>query len=552
MKKYLLCGLIIASAQLLAQEEFEVKKDVEGVSSKVYEEDRNIIKNNGDLNRENLDLKNIEVDTEIKFEQEKFDIDGISYDFDKSYEFLDKKQEELDNFVVGNKNNNFYFGFGAYDKIDGLNYGLYYGDIYNGVNYSVELERIVKGEERENTDSSLDKINVNLSDNKVKGTFAFRRLDEEYGGRENYAGTVASERKLSEVEGAIEYKVVDRTEEKYRINFEYYYSDSQSASLSNSFYTRDWENNTANFYIEYDKIMKNDSMSHMLGSTIGYLYDEMYNGKSATLYLEGKDRFKINSIENTDFKISAALESSDRDTVDSEFNISAGIEATRKINDKLTVFAGFEKSSRNKSAKEIRNNFEYCTDIVAFSDVPTEDNYIAKGGLFYSMDAVFLEASASIIRSKDKIYYEQVDSDDGVERSIRVRTYDDELTWAEIGLKATYKNDNNFRSEASLEYNTEDKLPYNPDFKGSISGIYNIEKYELKATLDYNGDMYAKVNKNEKLDAYATIDIVNSYEFTPSIKGELAFENIFDTKKEVMDKYTVDSRKVTLRFNVKY
>lgn len=548
MKKYLLCGLIIASAQLLAQEEFEVKKDVEGISSKVYEEDRNIIKNNGDLNRENLDLKNIEVDTEIKFEQEKFDIDGISYDFDNSYEFLHKKQEELDNFVVGNKNNSFYFGFGAYEKIDGLNYGLYYGDVYNDVNYSVELERKVKGEERENTDSSTDRINVNLAADKIKGTFAFERLDEEYGGREDYAGTVASERKLSEVEGAIQYKVVDKNEEKYKINFDYYYANSESASLS----TRDWENNSANFYIEYDKIMKSDSMSHMIGSTIGYLYDEMYNGKSATLYLESQDRFKINSIENTDFKISAALESSDRNTVDSEFNISAGIEATRKINDQLTLFAGIEKSSRNKSAKEIRDNFEYCTDILAFSDVPTEENYIAKGGLFYSMDAIFLEAEASLVRSKDKIYYTQVDSVAGAERSISLGVYDDELTWAELALKATYKNASNFRSEASLEYNTEDKLPYNPDFKGSISGIYNIDKYEVKATLDYNGDMYADINKNEKLDAYATIDIVNSYDFTPSIKGELALENIFDTKKEVMDEYTVDSRKVTLRFNVKY
>jgi|GEM_PF-7029252 len=553
MKKYLFLTCLLLVSQIHAQGDFELEKSVDGTSSKIYTEDRKLLDDLSAIEKQEMELKDIDVDTFVNFEKEIFALDNISYDFNNKYDFLNENLGQKDSFARAKQgSNNFYFGLSSYDKLDGLEYGLEYLNKYEGLEYKANIERKVRGEERKNTDKGMDKFHLDLAYDNIKGQFKVDRLDENYGGMKNSTSQVEASRKLLELEGIFEYTVLDTAQENYKVNAEIYYADSDSVSLSTSPYTREWTNTAINLYGTYAKMLNTEASSHLLEGKIGYLYDGMYKGKSGTLYLEGKDRFRISALNDIDFRSHFAIESSSKETSSDEFNFSAGLSARKQIDNHLTLFGSLAKDNRNKQARDIRNNFEYTSDILAFNDLKTEDNYIINAGASYLLDNIFVETSASLIRSKDKLFYQQVESDTGKEYSITPSSYNKTLTWTELALRATYTFDENLRTEAVIDYNSQDKLSYIPNIKSALSAVYNFDKYEARANFRYNGDMYANINKQNKLDSYTAFDLITTYNFNSNMSGVFAIENIFDTNKEVLTNYPVDSRKFTLKINMKF
>lgn len=550
MKKYLFLTCLLLVGPIKAQGDFELEKSVDGVSSKIYIEDRELLENLSHMKKQEIFLKDMSIDPFLNFEKEIFALDNLSYDFDTKYDFLNEGLVEGRRKEQGS--NNFYLGLSSYDKLDGLEYGLLYLNEFEGIDYRAKVERKVRGEERKNTDRSIDKFHLDLAYENMKGKFKVNRLDENYGGIKGASPQVEASRKLLELETFFEYTVLDTAQENYRVSAELYHADSDSVSLSSSPHTRDWRNTAVNLYGDYTKMLNTDISSHLIEGRLGYLYDDMYRGRSGTLYLEGRDRFRITELKDIDFRSNFAVESSSKESISNELNLSLGLNARKQVNENLNLFGGIAKDNRTKQARDIRNNFEYSSDILAFSDLKAEDNYILSFGANYLLDNFFVEAIGNLVRSKNKLYYEQVESDPGKEYSIVPRNYNKSLTFIELALRGTYTFDENLRTELSFNYNSQDKLSYIPTVKSSFTAIYTIEKYEARANLRYNGAMYANLNKENKLSSYTALDLVNTYNFNSSMSTVFAIENIFDSNKENMTNYPVDSRKFTLRINMKF
>lgn len=553
MKKYLALSILLTAA-LNAQGEFEVNKEVEGINKKIYEEGRQLKEDLTNIDVSDVELKDLDIDTEIDIDKDILSIDNITDQVEEKYDFLEGEVKDSINKFIDKKGEDdyLYFGLAGFGQVDGLEYGLQYSNSYQDLDYRVKLDRFIKGEDRANTNVSKDTIDVTLNYQKFAGELNLNRTDENYGGMKSSTTSVESSRKLTEVGGNFAYELSAIGQDIIKLNLDMYKASSESVSLSTSSYTRTWDNNIVDFYATYEKLVTDTSMTHLLDGRFGYLYDEMYTGRSSTLYVSGTDRFKIDALNDMDFNAGLAMETATKDETDNEFNFSADLEASKKIDNNLSVFGRAKKDKRSKSAKEIRNMFGYATDILAFGDLISENNYEFTLGTNFTQNKLFLEASATLNNSEDKIYFEEVQSDIGKENSIVVKNYGDTLSWMDLDFKATYLWEEQFRGEFIYSYTTLDKLSYIPATKADLKGVYQLDKYETEVLLSYNGEMYAKADKQNKLDSYVTVDWFNTYKFNKDTNVSFGIENIFDSSKEIMTDYPLDGRRVTLRFNTKY
>ncbi len=554
MKKYIIFTFLVNALFINAQEGFEVNKEVEGISTKVYDEGRELKEELSEIDFNDIDLKDLGIEAEIGFEKDILSVEDLSETFGTSYDFLKEEiGNKVSNILDSNRRDNYlYFGFAGFNEIDGLEYGLQYGDSYEDIDYRIKLDRDVKGEDRKNSNVSLDSLNVLVDYKKLKSEFDIKILDENYPGMVNSISQVESSRKLAEYSADFNYTLFEEKEDMANLNVDIYHAESDSVSLSTSEYTRQWKNTNVNLWAEYEKLVRDESANHLLEGRFGYLYDEMYTGESGTLYLEGRDRFKIESLKDFDFKAGLALESSTKENIEDEFNFSADFEASKKINDNLSIYGIVKKDNRTKSSKDIRDEFNYVNDIVAFNELKTEDKYQGTFGANYTYENLFVEAFTNFNSSTNKIYFEQVEVDTNRENAIIARNFGDTLNWFDFGFKGTYILENNLRSELNLLYTTLDKISYIPQLKANLATVYEIDKYETRLVINYNGDMYANLNKQNELDSFVTVDWFNVYNFSQNVNGSFGIENIFDQDKEVMSGYPIDGRRFSLRFNMKY
>lgn len=554
MKRYILFAFLVNALVINAQEGFEVNKEVEGVSTKVYDEGRELKEEISEINFDDIDLKDLGIDAEIGFEKDILSVEDLSETFGSSYDFLKEEVEKgVSNIFDGSRRDNYlYFGFAGYNEIDGLEYGLQYGDSYEDINYKIKLDRDVKGEDRKNSNVSLDSLNITLDYLKLKSEFDIKVLDENYPGMVDSTSQVESSRKLSEYGANFSYTLLEEKEDIATINADIYHAESDSVSLSTSNYTRQWKNTNVNLWAEYEKLIRDNNSNHLLEGRFGYVYDEMYNGESGTLYLEGRDRFKIESLKDFDFKAGLAIESSTKENIEDEFNFSADFEVSKKLTDTFSVYGIVKKDNRTKSNKDIRDEFKYVNDIVAFNELKAEDKYQGTVGANYTYENLFVEAFTNFNSSTNKIYFRQVEVDPGRENAIIADNYGDTLNWFDLGFKGTYILEKSLRSELNLLYTTLDKISYIPRLKANLATVYEIDKYETRLVINYNGDMYANLNKQDKLDSFVTVDWFNVYNFSQNVNGSFGIENIFDQNKEVMSGYPIDGRRFSLRFNMKY
>ncbi len=554
MKRYFLFIFLVNALFITAQEGFEVNKEVEGVSTKVYDEGRKLKEDLSEINFNDIDLKDLGIDTEIGFEKDILSVEDLSETFGASYDFLKEEiSSKVSSIFDSNRRDNYlYLGFAGYNEIDGLEYGLQYGDTYEDVNYRIKLDRNVKGEDRKNSNVSLDSLNVLLNYKKLNSEFDIKILDENYPGMISSINQVESSRRLAEYSANLEYTLFEEKEDMSSINVDIYHAESDSVSLSTSSYTRQWKNTNVNLWGEYEKLVRDEDTNHLLEGRFGYMYDEMYTGESGTLYLEGKDRFKIESLKDFDFRAGLGIESSTKKNIEDEFNFSADFEVSKKINNNSSVYGMVKKNNRVKSSRDIKDSFKYVNDIVAFNELKTEDNYVATVGANYTYDKLFLEAFTDFNNSLDKIYFEQVEVDLGRENAIIARNYNERINWIDLGFKGTYLLDNSLRSELNLLYTTLDKISYIPRLKVNLATVYEIDKYETRLVINYNGDMYANLDKQNKLGSFLTVDWFNVYNFGPNVNGSFGIENVFNQDKEIMSGYPIDGRRFSLRFNMKY
>ncbi len=554
MKKYIIFTFLVNALFINAQEGFEVNKEVEGISTKVYDEGRELKEELSEIDFNDIDLKDLGIEAEIGFEKDILSVEDLSETFGTSYDFLKEEiGNKVSNILDSNRRDNYlYFGFAGFNEIDGLEYGLQYGDSYEDIDYRIKLDRDVKGEDRKNSNVSLDSLNVLVDYKKLKSEFDIKILDENYPGMVNSISQVESSRKLAEYSADFNYTLFEEKEDMANLNVDIYHAESDSVSLSTSEYTRQWKNTNVNLWAEYEKLVRDESANHLLEGRFGYLYDEMYTGESGTLYLEGRDRFKIESLKDFDFKAGLALESSTKENIEDEFNFSADFEASKKINDNLSIYGIVKKDNRTKSSKDIRDEFNYVNDIVAFNELKAEDKYQGTFGANYTYENLFVEAFTNFNSSTNKIYFEQVEVDTNRENAIIARNFGDTLNWFDFGFKGTYILENNLRSELNLLYTTLDKISYIPQLKANLATVYEIDKYETRLVINYNGDMYANLNKQNELDSFVTVDWFNVYNFSQNVNGSFGIENIFDQDKEVMSGYPIDGRRFSLRFNMKY
>ncbi len=200
MKKYILFTFLINALLVTAEEGFEVNKEVEGISTKVYDEGRELKEALSEIDFDNIDLKDLGIDAEIGFEKDILSVEDLSETFGSTYDFLKEEvSNKVSNILDSNRKDNYlYFGFASYSEIDGLEYGLQYADTYEDVDYRIKLDRDVKGEDRRNSNESLDSLNVLLDYEKFSSEFDMKILDENYPGMVNSANQVESSRKLSE------------------------------------------------------------------------------------------------------------------------------------------------------------------------------------------------------------------------------------------------------------------------------------------------------------------------------------------------------------------
>ncbi len=274
-----------------------------------------------------------------------------------------------------------------------------------------------------------------------------------------------------------------------------------------------------------------------------------YDDNRNILYVEGKDRFNIVKIENTDFIGKVRVEGGEKT------NLSLDLDASKKLDDNIKINAGLEVKSSYKLKKDIIDDFYYVNDIVDFSNLRNEKIYSLSGGMTYTKDKVYAEVNASINSGDDLITYEAQEVSTGLERAIVPVNYDKSVVWLETRLNTSYIMDEKFRSAASLSLSSLTDIAYNPSLKASVEGIYTKDKYEGRLKYNFNGSMYSKNKGNadrESIGSYGTIDLLNTYTFGNDYSVHFDITNFLDVNGKKMKDYDINGRVISLGLEIKY
>ena len=106
---------------------------------------------------------------------------------------------------------------------------------------------------------------------------------------------------------------------------------------------------------------KDDFGSHSIDAIAGIIIEANESDDNRNiLYVEGKNRFNIVKIENTDFIGKVRVEGGEKT------NLSLDLDASKKLDDNIKINAGVEVKSSYKLKKDIIDDFYYVNDVVDF------------------------------------------------------------------------------------------------------------------------------------------------------------------------------------------
>ena len=537
MKKYLLLMLV---TNLLLAEDLEVNKEVQGVNQKVYTDTNQIKTEKKEIKTGNVELIELTKSTADIKTNDKVSIDlapkeNIAVaDINDRDSLLTKKERE----------SRVFFGIGGHDDITNYNYGIIDSSKIEkyDVNYNLLIKRETAEENRENSEVSTDLLDANFVKDKVKVDLLLEKGTQEFPGMSTAISQVKSDKEFTEFATGISYELTSDT----NIEFNYDYNNNSSDTLI----VRDYKYSTYELKGTKEFLYKDDFGSHSIDATAGIIREdnEDYDNRNI-LYVEGKNRFNIVKIENTDFIGKVRVEGGEKT------NLSLDLDASKKLDDNIKINAGVEVKSSYKLKKDIINDFYYVNDIVDFDNLRNEKVYTLSGGMTYTKDKVYAEVNASINSGDDLITYEAQEVSTGLERAIAPTNYDKSVVWLETELNTSYIMDENFRSAANLTLSSLKDIAYNPTLKASVEGIYTKDKYEGRMKYNFNGSMYTKNKGNadrESIGSYGTLDLLNTYTFGNDYSVHFDITNLLDVNGKKMKDYDINGRVISLGLEIKY
>lgn len=551
MKKVLGFGLLMSS--LVLAEEFNLDTEIKGEIKKTYETSREIIGEISEVAPETKDIIDIELINEVKIENvegivEKVELDLIEEDLNLDLG-IDETIGEIDELIEeADSDNYFSFGVGGFDSLDSFNYGIKYSNEIKeqGLDYKINIDRDIRGEDKTHTDVSKDLFSVEVNYQEYEIAIEHQIKDQEY-----YGG---GERKLSETELSLRYEVKSTPKNSIYAGFDIYRGGSESSQSR-----RDYDNLYLNVYGEYDEIIQQDKISHILETKGGYYIDDLESTNTNVLYAEAYDKLKHEDYEGYELDLNAGIEVVNKDVESNSVGLNAGAKIIKKMNDKINIAAFLSREEKNSTTREIMNGLAYVSDILMFqnssgdeTELKAEDNYTLGTSMDYTEKNLFSEVALKFITSKDKIAYTAVDYGD--EKAIEAGNYSDDLNWTELEAKAAYTM-NEFRGELVAKYSSLDELAFVPSFTTTLTGIYDKEKTRVQADMKVYSDMYSEVegvSDRDKVSGYASLDITYAYRFNSLVEGSVVVTNLMGANEEIMEDYEIDERKITLECKVKY
>ena len=546
MKKYLLLMLV---TNLLLAEELEVNKEVQGVNQKVYTEVSEINTDKKEIKTGNVELIELGKSTaEIKTN------DKVSIDLAPKENIDVVEMSDRDSLLTKKeRESRVFFGMGGHDEITNYNYGIIDNSKIEkyDVNYNLLIKRETAEENRENTKVSTDLLDASFEKNKVKVDLLLEKGTQEFPGMST-AISHTEDKEFTELVAGISYELTSDT----NIEFDYDYNSNSSdtvltdtVNLKN--YTRDYKYSTYELKGTKEFLYKDDFGSHSIDAIAGIIIEANESDDNRNiLYVEGKNRFNIVKIENTDFIGKVRVEGGEKT------NLSLDLDASKKLDDNIKINAGVEVKSSYKLKKDIIDDFYYVNDVVDFVNLRNEKVYSLSGGMTYTKDKVYAEVNASINSGDDLITYEAQEVSTGSERAIVPTNYPKSLVWLETELNTSYTMDERFRSAASLNLSSLTDIAYNPSLKASVEGIYTKDKYEGRLKYNFNGSMYTKYKKDntdrESIGSYGTLDFLNTYTFGNDYSVNFNITNLLDVNGKKMKDYDINGRVISVGLEIKY
>ena len=536
MKKYLLLMLV---TNLLLAEELEVNKEVQGVNQKVYTEVSEINTDKKEIKTGNVELIELGKSTaEIKTN------DKVSIDFAPKENIDVVEMSNRDSLLTKKeRESRVFFGIGGHDEITNYNYGIIDNSKIEkyDVNYNLLIKRETAEENRENTKVSTDLLDASFEKNKVKVDLLLEKGTQEFPGMST-AISHTEDKEFTELVAGISYELTSDT----NIEFDYDYNSNSSDTLV----VRDYKYSTYELKGTKEFLYKDDFGSHSIDAIAGIIIEANESDDNRNiLYVEGKNRFNIVKIENTDFIGKVRVEGGEKT------NLSLDLDASKKLDDNIKINAGVEVKSSYKLKKDIIDDFYYVNDVVDFVNLRNEKVYSLSGGMTYTKDKVYAEVNASINSGDDLITYEAQEVSTGLERAIVPTNYEKSLVWLETELNTSYTMDERFRSAASLNLSSLTDIAYNPSLKASVEGIYTKDKYGGRLKYNFNGNMYTKNKGNtdrESIGSYGTIDLLNTYTFGNDYSVNFNITNLLDVNGKKMKDYDINGRVISVGLEIKY
>lgn len=545
MKKYLLA---ILYSSLLMAEELAVNKEVQGQNQKNYIEDSKVKDEKKDITTGNIKLIDIGVNP-VNLENKDKII--ISYPSKENLK-TDINLSGKDLFNQKERESRAFFSIGGHDSLSNYKYGIIDNSELNlkykeedvVIPYNLMIKRENFEESRNNSRINSDYIKTTFNKDKFNLTVDLQKGEQEFPGLKNATSTVESDKEFTNFGTEFSYKFDDAIV----LNTNYFYANNTSDSLSSTIYSRNFKSSYLELNGTKEFLYKDDKGNHSIDAKVGFAIDEGNNNKNNILYVEGKNRFNLINIPNTDFNAMAKIESGDGT------NLSFNVLGSRKLDEETYLNAGLYMDSDYTPYKDIVKN-SYVNDVIFDKNLENEKSYGFIGGMTYIKDKLYVNLDASINSSKNLISYEAVTVDAGKETAIVPVNYNKRVAHLDTKAKVSYTKNENLRGEGSFYLSTLKEVAYKPNFRAEAEGIYTKNKYEGRLKYNLNGSMYTQ-NKGsagrEYIKPFGTVDFTNTYSLSKDYLFNLNFSNLLDSKGEKMKDYPINGRMISLGVEIKY
>lgn len=541
MKKY---ALLMLFSSLLMAEDLEVNKEVQGQNQKNYVETLAVKDENKPINTGNIKLIDIGLNPANLENKDKINL-GI--DTKEKIDTTDFTQK-VDIFTQKERESRVFFSLGGHDSISNYKYGLIDNSRIEkyGIDYNLFIKRENFEENRSNSKISTDYIKASFTRDKFNLNLDLEKGQQEFPGMKNSTVPVKSDKEFTKFGTEVNYSLTEDT----KVGVNYTYGSNSSESLGGTTFTRDYSHSNLEINGSKEFLYKDGNGDHSIDAKLGAFMDKNSNEKNSILFVEGKDRFTLTSLKDTEFNAMVKLEGG------KNTNLSLNLIASKKLDEEKKVNAGFYVDSDYTTFKDIIGN-SYVNDVVAFRDIKNEKSYGLKGGVTYIKDKLYVNLDASINSSADLITYEAVEVDPTKEKAIVPKNYDKRVGYMDAKAKVSYTKNENLRGEGSFYLSTLKDIAYRPNFRAEAEAIYTNDKYEGRVKYNLNGSMYTKndglnVSNREYINSNGTIDFLNTYSFSKDYVLSLNVTNLLDSNGEKMQEYPVNGRMISLGVEIKY